>query len=68
MKDKPQPDLKEEKANVQFNCPVAIRDEIKRIAQEEDRTLGEQMTRALREWLLPHEINKELHKAEARSH
>lgn len=58
MKDKQKPDLKEEKINIQFKCPIAIRDKLKRIAAEEDRTLGGQITRALRMWLYTYHPGK----------
>jgi len=50
MKDKPD-NIREERTNVQFSCPVAIRDEMKRIAEEEDRNLGMQIVKCLRDWL-----------------
>ncbi len=53
MKDKQQkPDyIREERTAIHFNCPAVIRDELKRIAEEEDRNLGMQVVHALREWL-----------------
>lgn len=50
MKDK-QPTLNEEVVYVRSRCPVEIRDKIKRIAQEEDRILGQQVVKCLRDWL-----------------
>ena len=51
MRDKQKPDLKEEIVQVTFRCPVAIRNELKRIAQEQDRILGQQVVKCLRDWL-----------------
>lgn len=58
MKGKQKPDLKEEKMQVTFYCPVAVRDKLKRIAFEEDRELGQQIVKALRDWLDTHSPNK----------
>lgn len=64
MKDKQKPDLQEEMVYVRFRCPVEIRDKIKRISVEEDRTLGGQITKCLRDWL----YSLALPKAEVRAH
>ncbi len=53
MAKKPKPAIAPEQATaINFNCPVSIRDEIKRLAVEQDRTLGKQIVRILRLWLL----------------
>ena len=52
MTKQPKPEPTPEKTvPVHFQCPEFIRDEIKRIAIEQDRTLGRQVVRVLREWL-----------------
>ncbi len=48
-----EPEIAPEKTTtINFNCPTSIRDEIKRLAIEQDRTLGKQVVRILRLWLL----------------
>lgn len=64
MKNKQKPTPTEEKAQVSFYCPVVVRDELKRIAFKEDRNLGEQITKALRDWL----GSQESRMIEARGH
>ena len=52
MTKQPKPEPTQERTvQVNFNCPESIRDEINRIAIEQDRTLGRQVVRVLREWL-----------------
>ena len=65
MAKKPKPAIAPEKnIHVSFSCPVAIQEEIKRLAIEQDRNLTKQIVRILRLWLL----SKGLLPTEAESH
>ena len=48
QKSEPTP---ERTVQVHFSCTESMRDEINRIAIEQDRTIGKQVVRVLREWL-----------------
>lgn len=52
MTKQPKPEFVEIKdVQVQFKCPGPMRDQMKAIAREQDRTLAKQILRVLREWL-----------------
>ena len=42
----------EQTRQVNFGCPLSIYEELERLAVEQDRTLGKQIVRILRLWLL----------------